>query len=42
MNDDEVGSIVKKLSKHLQDELQYQLRGNILKNCKIIVKLFSE
>ncbi|CAD8111261.1 unnamed protein product [Paramecium primaurelia] len=42
MNDDEVGSIVNKLSKHLQDELQYQLRGNILKNCKIIMKLFSE
>ncbi|CAD8081242.1 unnamed protein product [Paramecium primaurelia] len=42
MNDDEVGSIVKKLSRHLQDELQYQLRGNILKNCKIIMKLFSE
>ncbi|CAD8093484.1 unnamed protein product [Paramecium primaurelia] len=42
MNDDEVGSIVKKLSRHLQDELQYQLRGNILKNCKIVMKLFSE
>ncbi|CAD8084196.1 unnamed protein product [Paramecium sonneborni] len=42
MNDDEVGSIVKKLSRHLQDELQYELRGNILKNCKIVMKLFSE
>ncbi|CAD8116964.1 unnamed protein product [Paramecium sonneborni] len=42
MNDDEVGSIVKKLSRHLQDELQYQLRGNILKNSKIVMKLFSE
>ncbi|CAD8096311.1 unnamed protein product [Paramecium primaurelia] len=42
MNDDEIGSIMKKLSKHLQDELQYQLRGNILKNCRVIVKLFSE
>ncbi|CAD8106809.1 unnamed protein product [Paramecium sonneborni] len=42
MNDDEIGSIMKKLSKHLQDELQYQLRGNILKNSKVIVRLFSE
>ncbi|CAD8187950.1 unnamed protein product [Paramecium octaurelia] len=42
MNDDEIGSIMKKLSRHLQDELQYQLRGNILKNSRVIIKLFSE
>ncbi|CAK91401.1 unnamed protein product (macronuclear) [Paramecium tetraurelia] len=42
MNDDEVSQIICKLSSHLQDELQFQLRGNILRNCKVMVKIFSE
>ncbi|CAD8120889.1 unnamed protein product [Paramecium sonneborni] len=41
-NENEIGSITKKLSRHLQDDLQYELRGNILKNCKVIMKLFSQ
>ncbi|CAD8121488.1 unnamed protein product [Paramecium sonneborni] len=41
-NDDEVGDIVSKLSKQLQEELRFQLRGNILRRCKIMVKTFSE
>ncbi|CAD8051279.1 unnamed protein product [Paramecium primaurelia] len=42
MNDDEVSQIICKLSSHLQDELQFQLRGNILRNCKVMIKIFSE
>ncbi|CAD8096313.1 unnamed protein product [Paramecium primaurelia] len=41
MNEEEVGSIVSKLSSHLQDELNFQLKGNILNQCKIITKTFS-
>ncbi|CAD8065068.1 unnamed protein product [Paramecium sonneborni] len=42
MNDDEVSQIICKLSSHLQEELQFQLRGNILRNCKVMIKIFSE
>ncbi|CAK56672.1 unnamed protein product (macronuclear) [Paramecium tetraurelia] len=41
MNEEQVGSIVQKLSSHLQDELNFQLKGNILNQCKIITKTFS-
>ncbi|CAD8066035.1 unnamed protein product [Paramecium sonneborni] len=42
MNDEEVSSLICKLSSNLQEELQYQLRGNILSSCKVMVKTFSE
>lgn len=41
MNDDEVNEIIRKLSKHLQDELQYQIRMSVMKNCKLIINTFS-
>ncbi|CAK82664.1 unnamed protein product (macronuclear) [Paramecium tetraurelia] len=41
-NDDQVGDVISKLSKQLQEELQFQLRGNILRKCKIMVDTFSE
>ncbi|CAD8157596.1 unnamed protein product [Paramecium octaurelia] len=41
-NDDQVGDVISKLSKQLQEELQFQLRGNILRKCKIMVNTFSE
>ncbi|CAD8174031.1 unnamed protein product [Paramecium octaurelia] len=42
MNDEEVSSLICKLSSNLQEELQYQLRGNILSSCKVMIKTFSE
>ncbi|CAD8072041.1 unnamed protein product [Paramecium sonneborni] len=42
MNDEEVSQIICKLSSHLQEELQFSLRGNILRNCKVMIKIFSE
>jgi potassium voltage-gated channel Eag-related subfamily H protein 7 len=42
MNDEEVSLIVNKLSFNLQEELNYEIKGNLLKNCPVIVKNFSE
>ncbi|CAD8136310.1 unnamed protein product [Paramecium pentaurelia] len=42
MNDEEVATLIGKLSSNLQEELQYQLRGNILSSCKVMIKTFSE
>lgn len=41
MKDEEVSLIVEKLSSHLQSELQFEVKGNILKNCKVISENFS-
>lgn len=41
MNDEEVSNIINKLSSILQDELSYEIRGNILKNCLVISRSFS-
>ncbi|CAK56044.1 unnamed protein product (macronuclear) [Paramecium tetraurelia] len=42
MNDEEVVTLISKLSSNLQEELQYQLRGNILSSCKVMIKTFSQ
>ena len=34
MDDVETSNIVEKLSSHLQEELQFEIRRNILKNCR--------
>ena len=38
MDDKEVNNIVEKLSKTLQEELQYEIRGNVLRKCKAFEK----
>ena len=35
LNNEEVSEIVSKLSKNLQDELQFELKGNILNKAKV-------
>lgn len=42
MNDEEISLIVQRLSSHLQEELQYQIRGNILQDSKVISGNFSQ
>ena len=37
-DDKEVQGIVEKLSKNLQEELQFEIRGNILKNALVFQK----
>ena len=38
MDDQEINKIIEKLSRTLQEELQFEIRGNILKNCKALDK----
>ena len=42
MNDEQVNIVVSKLSKNLQEELLFELRGHILKKFKIFKNNFSE
>ena len=42
MNDTEINNIVSKLSKNLQEELQFQLRGNILRQFNLFNNNFSQ
>jgi hypothetical protein len=41
MNDEEVSNIISKLSSSLQDDLSYEITGNLLKSCTLISKTFS-
>lgn len=38
MNDEEIQSVLTKLSSHLQEEIKYELRVGYLRSCKALAK----